>query len=141
MQEAKVWVPDERLPDFYTMVGQWLTGSASTSADVAPWADTEEDLVRARIVWEKLSPRGQALFGVLMDAPGERFGGLQLATDLDIPNGMYGVAGVLAWPGRHSAAVGRVIPVDYEDGPPGEGAYYWMEPPVAALFRKARDSE
>lgn len=70
--------------------------------------------------------------------PGHKVAGEDMAETLDIPNGKYGVAGVLAWPGRHSAAVGRVLPIRFEDGPVGEGGNYWVEQEVADLFRKAR---
>ena len=71
-----------------------------------------------------------------MDAPEKKFSGEDLAEALDIPNGKYGTAGVLAWPGRYSSAVGRILPCNYEDGPFGAGANYWMTTEVATLFRK-----
>jgi len=54
-----------------------------------------------------------------MVAPEKKFSGEDLAEALDIPNGKYGTAGVLAWPGRYSFAVGRILPCNYEDGPFG----------------------
>jgi hypothetical protein len=50
------------------------------------------------------------------------------------------VAGVLAWPGRHSYAVGRWLPVRYEEGPVGGSASYWMTAEVTSLFRKAKNN-
>ncbi|MGI8666477.1 MAG: DUF6416 domain-containing protein [Jatrophihabitans sp.] len=57
---------------------------------------------------------------------------------LDIPHGPWGVAGVLAWPGRYSAAIGKKLPVLKEDGEIGQGSNYWIEQSVAELFAKAR---
>ncbi|MDX6287614.1 MAG: hypothetical protein QOG53_3099 [Frankiales bacterium] len=145
MVEVKVLVPGERVPDFYEMFGRWLAGTADeapSSTKPVQWSNTEDDLALAKAVWEKLSDRARALFSKLMDAPADqKFNGEQLAHELHIPNGKYGVAGVLAWPKRHSAAVGRWLPVTYKDGPVGEPARYWMEADVAAVFRKARESK
>jgi hypothetical protein len=149
MQEIKVLVPEERVAEFYQFFGAWLAGAAAPAVgpghqvgnpevEVAPWGQTEEDLGLAQVVWEKLSERAQAMFEVLMESPGEEFSGEALAEQLSIPNGKYGVAGVLAWPGRHSYGVGRELPVRYRDGVVGESANYWMTEDVAELFKKAK---
>lgn len=148
MADITVPVPDERVADFYQFFGAWLAGSAPAVAtlgrqagnqesDFAPWGQTEEDLALAQVVWDKLSDRAKSMFELLMEEPGEKLSGEVIAETLSIPNGKYGVAGVLAWPGRHSHAVGRFLPVRYEDGPVGGSANYWIEPDVAELFRKA----
>src|SRR5207247_3163795 len=98
-----------------------------------------DDVALARVVWEKFSPRAKALFSLLMDHPGHKVLGEDLAATLNIPNGKSGVAGVLAWPARHCAAVNRVVPWRWEDGPEGGGAYYWVDQEVADLFKKFRD--
>ena len=72
--------------------------------------------------WEKFNPRAKALFSLLMDHPGHKETGEGLAATLDIPNGKSGVAGVLAWPVRHCAAMNRVVPWSWEDGPEAGGA-------------------
>jgi hypothetical protein len=150
MQEIKVLVPGERVAEFYQFFGSWLAGDAAAAAsgpasqggggqgtEVAPWGQTEEDAALAKIVWDKLSSRGKAMFGLLMESPGEQFSGEWIAEKLDIPNGKYGVAGVLAWPGRHCIAVGRELPVRYRDGEVGGSANYWMTHEVAELFMRA----
>jgi hypothetical protein len=145
MVEITVPVPDDRVAQFYEMFGRWLKGTDGPGiGDVADvqlvqWSNSNEDAALARKVWVKLSPRAQALFRLLMSEPGKRFAAKELADTLDIPHGKNGVAGVLAWPGRHSYAVGRWLPVRYEDGPVGSGAFYWMEPEVAELFRQVRE--
>lgn len=152
MQDITVPVPDERVPEFYQLFGAWLAGVPVPDAEegqqvgnpeveVAPWGQTDDDLALARVIWGKLSQRAKAMFGVLMEEPSQKFSGEFLAESLNIPNGKYGVAGVLAWPGRYSYAVGRYLPVRYEDGAVGKSANYWMEPDVAALFVAARDDE
>ncbi len=100
------------------------------------WADTEEDLDLAKTVWSKFSQRAMDVFSVFIDDPGTRHAGEKLAEDLGIPNGRYGLAGVLAWPGRYCAAVERSLPVHWV-----EGGSYWMTAEMASLFRRARDSD
>jgi hypothetical protein len=147
MREVTVLVPDEpeRVAEFYERHGRWLAGletgdgSEANVAELVDWTDSEDDLALARVVWAKFSPPAKALLELLMDPPDRKFSGEDLAETLDIPNGKYGVAGVLAWPGRHSHAVGRWLPVRYEKGPVGGSASYWVTAEVASLFRKAKD--
>ncbi|NES14591.1 MULTISPECIES: DUF6416 domain-containing protein [Micromonospora] len=144
MQEIKVLVPEERIPEFYEMFGRWLAGPprevSDGPSDAVAWQDTDSDLELAKVVWAKFSQRAKDLFGVLIDSPEKTFSGEQLASDLDIPNGKYGVAGVLAWPGRYCAEVGRSLPFRFEDGPVGGSGNYSMTPELASLFGKARGS-
>lgn len=103
------------------------------------WLGDDEDgeeAAAAAEIWSKLRDRAKALFAVLAREPGRKFSARELADALSIPNGMYGVAGVLAWPARHALAVGYKQPVEYQDGPIGEGANYWMPAEAADSFRK-----
>lgn len=144
MIDVTVKVPQERLADFYAMFGAWLAGADHEQMDSAPtsevsaWQNTDEDFVLAQVVWEKFSDRAKSLYSTLMDSPEQRFSGEDLAEALHIPNGKYGVAGVLAWPGRHCAAVGRPLPSRDEEGAVGASSSYWMTKEVASLFRKVR---
>jgi hypothetical protein len=153
MPDITVPVPEDRLPEFYQFFGAWLAGSPSiaaaqigqsvgnSDAEVTPWGSIDDDLGLAQVVWGKLSERAKAMFSLLMEHPGKKVDGETIAATLDIPNGKYGVAGVLAWPGRHCYAVGRSLPVRYEDGPVGGSANYWIDQSLADLFGKARDLE
>lgn len=142
MIDVTVKIPEDRVSAFYSLVGRWLAGDLDEDgpepATIKPseWTDSEADLPLARTVWEKFSPRAKAVFSLLMEKPGEKVSAEDLASKLDIPNGKYGVAGVMAWPGRHCAAVNRTLPFSYEDGPVGAGAQYWMNAEVAALFSR-----
>ena len=146
MIDVTVKIPEERVGELYELVGRWLSGEPLEDAGgdahgTAPknWANTDDDLVLARVVWEKFSPRAKALFSLLMDHPEHKVSGADLAATLDIPNGTSGVAGVLAWPARHCAAVNRVGPWWWEYGPDGDGASYWVEREAADLFNKVRN--
>ena len=74
-----------------------------------------------------------------MNEPGSKFGGDELAEMLGIANGKHGVAGVLAWPGRHCIAVGRKWLWSW-DYPEGGNAVYWMTDDMAELFGQAREA-
>jgi hypothetical protein len=150
MIDVTVKIPEARVAEFYGLVGRWLAGelldpapqSAGTEALVpAEWSDTDEDAALARDIWAKLSPRARAMFTMLMEAPGRRVSGEEIAEALDIPNGKYGVAGVLAWPGRFCAAVNKPLPCRYADGPVGGSASYWMDDTVARLFTRAATND
>ena len=151
MPDITVPVPEDRVPEFYQFFGAWLAGAPSPVAslgqqvgnpvvEVLPWGQTDDDLPLAQVVWEKLSDRARGMFEMLWESPGQKFSGETLAESLGIPNGKYGVAGVLAWPGRHCYGVGRNLPIRYEDGVVGESANYWMDKDVADLFKQAKDA-
>lgn len=143
--DVTIKIPEERVGDFYELVGRWLSGeqladeATDTPTGLTNWTNSNDDLALARSVWAKLSPRAKALFSLLMDQPGHQVSGVDLAATLDIPNGTSGVAGVLAWPGRHCAAVNRVGLWRWEYRPEEGSSYYWIEPEVADLFRKVRN--
>jgi hypothetical protein len=152
MIDVTVKVPEDRVAEFYSMFGSWLSGSfpplpsspgmgtADDSGDNhQPWSDSDFEL--AAKVWNKLSDPAKRLFSTLIDEPERRFRGDELAEMLDIPNGRHGVAGVLAWSGRHSFKVDRKWPWRFEYPEEGAPVEYWFEPAIAALFREARDGQ
>jgi hypothetical protein len=152
MPDITVPVPDDRVPEFYQFFGAWLAGRpaqpmtevhqvGNPAVEALPWGQSDQDPALAEVVWGKLSKPAKDMFNVLLNNPGEKFSGEWLAENLGIEKGKYGVAGLLAWPGRHCYAVGRKLPVRYVDGVVGESADYWIEPDVAALFVTARDAE
>jgi hypothetical protein len=145
MIDVTVKVPEDRVGEFYEMLGRWLTGEELADDALGPpaaglkdWTDSPEDLALARVVWEKLSPRANAIFSLLMDHPARKVSAEDLASACDIPHGKYGVAGALAWPGRHCAAVNRNLPLRWKEGSDDSGGIYWVEREVADLFRKVR---
>ena len=148
MIDVTVKVPEDRVPEFYVMYGQWLNGAPAAEAalvgrnaqtpDSRPaWTEADGDV--AREVWNKLSSAAKRLFSTLIDNPETPFSGEELAEILGLPNGKHGVAGVLAWPGRHCAGVNRRWFWDW-DYPDGEVAVYWLSRGNAALFEEARSS-
>ena len=150
MIDITVKVPEERVGEFYSMFGTWLSGSPpglptpgtkTVEGDrdaLQPWSDADTEL--AAEVWGKLSAPAKRLFSTLIDNPGSRFDGETLGEMLELPNGKHSVAGLLGWPGRYCHEVNRkwLWSFDYPDG---ELADYWFTPEDAALFREVRDRQ
>ena len=150
MIDVTVKVPEDRVGEFYSMFGTWLTGSLSvaTALDIAtvedsredrrPWSSSDTEL--AAVVWDKLSDPARRLFSTLIDSPDDRFSGDDLARMLGIEKGKLAIAGLLTWPGRYCREVNRTFPWSF-DYPDGELAEYWFTAENAALFREARDGQ
>lgn len=155
MADITVPVPDERTAEFYQFFGLWLAGSLSltaTSMEVSQgptenpgspaytsWDDeTQDPLDDAVALWQKYSSRARAMFGLLIDNPDKEYTGAEIAETVGIPNGAHGVAGVLAWPGRHAAAIGRGLPTRFRDDPDTLESFYWIPANRAEIFKAAR---
>jgi hypothetical protein len=148
--EITVKVPEGYLGEFYLSLGRvWRNaedearnGADDTDAaesDLGDWVDNDFELDIAGQVWRKFSSNAKAMFSLLMDNPGDAMTGEELAERLGLPNGKYGVAGILAWPGRHCAAVDRVLLCRFEEASaPGASGTYWIDQEVANLFTKVR---
>jgi hypothetical protein len=153
MPDLTVPVPDDRTAEFYQFFGLWLAGALSLTPSLpkgskspaapvqplAPWTGAPEDAADAEALWAKFSPNARGFFGLLIDNPGKKFTGDEAAQQVGIPNGAHGVAGVLAWPGRHCAPMGRMLPSSWEEDEQAGESYYFMTPAVAALFAAARE--
>lgn len=147
-----VAVPEERVPEFYSWFAAFLAAEPGTPppsrgragrgprgsrhhGEARDWS--AEDADQAAWLYARLAPPARQLFDLLADAPGERFGGETIAKRLGLEKGAHGVAGILAWPGRYSRHLERVLPIA-TDGRTDGGTDYYMEPDVAALFATAR---
>jgi len=155
-KQVTVAVPEERVPEFYAWFATFLAsepgagwGAPSTRErgrrgprgsrrhhDVEAWSADDAD--QAAWLYRKLAPPARQLFDVLADKPGARVAGEQLARQLDLDKGSHGVAGILAWPGRYSRHLDRVMPIATEGRADG-GTDYYMDPETADLFRSARE--
>ncbi len=153
-KQITVAVPQERVPEFYV----WFASFLSAEPGAPPWggrrgrghgpggrhdrfgepaAWSAADAEPAAWLYGKLAPPARALFDLLIDAPGERLSGNDIAARLGLEKGAHGVAGILAWPGRYSRKLGRELPLATEGRDDG-GTDYFMEPAVAELFAAAR---
>jgi hypothetical protein len=153
-KQVTVAVPEERVPEFYAWFAQFLASEPGTPPsfggrgrrgrrgirrhddDALPWSP--DDAETAAWLYRKLAPPARELFDLLADSPGARVGGEQVARQLGLDKGSHGVAGILAWPGRYSRHLGRVLPIATEGRADG-GTDYYMDPDTAALFKAARD--
>jgi hypothetical protein len=151
-KEVKVSVPEERVPEFYSWFAAFLAAEPGTSpafgrhgrrgppgsrhhGPAQAWSADDAD--QAAWLYGRLAPPARQLLDLLIDAPGERFAGEDLAKRLQLQKGAHGVAGILAWPGRYSRHLDRVLPITTEGRVDG-GTDYYMEPELAALFSSAR---
>ena len=161
-KEITVAVPEDRVPEFYLWFAAFLAAEPGTPPPVAmrqafgprgrrpgprawhqhaePQAWSAADADQAAWLYGKLAPPARELFDLLADAPGERFGGENIAQRLGLEKGAHGVAGILAWPGRYSRRIDRVLPIATEGRADG-GTDYYMEPEIAALFTAPRGDD
>jgi hypothetical protein len=152
-KQVTVAVPEERVPEFYSWFATFLAAEPGTPppsgrrgrhgprglrhrGEMRAWSADDAD--QAAWLYQKLAPPASELFDILAASPGERFGGEDIARRLGLEKGAHGVAGILAWPGRYSRHLGRVLPIETAGRPDG-GTDYFMEPDVAALFSGARE--
>jgi hypothetical protein len=151
-KQVTVAVPEERVPEFYSWFATFLEAEPGGPApswgrggrgprgsrhhgETRAWSAADAD--QAAWLYGKLAQPARELFDLLADAPGERFGGENIAKRLGLEKGAHGVAGILAWPGRYSRHLDRVLPIA-TDGRADGGTDYYMDPDVAALFAAAR---
>jgi hypothetical protein len=151
-KQITVAVPEERVPEFYL----WFASFLSAEPGAPPWGGrrgrggprhlfgeaatwSADDADAATWLYGKLAPPARALFDLLIDAPGERRAGNEIAASLGLEKGAHGVAGILAWPGRYSRKLGRELPLATEGRDDG-GTDYYMEPAVAEIFAAARET-
>jgi hypothetical protein len=152
-KEVTVAVPEERVPEFYSWFAAFLAAEPGTPPPVggrgrhgprglrhhgeaSAWSADDAD--QAAWLYRKLAPPARELFDLLLSAPGERFGGEEIAKSLGLEKGAHGVAGILAWPGRYSRHLNRLLPIATEGRADG-GTDYYMDPEIAALFAAARE--
>lgn len=151
-KQVTVAVPEERVPEFYSWFAAFLAAEPGTPPPFAgrgrrgprgsrhhgearSWS--AEDADQAAWLYARLAPPARELFDLLIDAPGERFAGEDIAKRLKLQKGAHGVAGILAWPGRYCRHLSRTLPITTEGRADG-GTDYYMEPDTATLFASAR---
>ena len=155
-KQVTVAVPEERVPEFYVWFAHFLASEDGGGPpwrgrgrggrgfgppprrEVAPW--TAEDAEQAAWLYGKLAPPARELMDLLLEEPGKRFSGNEIAARLRIENGAHGVAGILAWPGRYCRKLGRELPIATAGRDDG-GTDYYVVPDVATLFTAARTAQ
>jgi hypothetical protein len=150
-KQITVAVPEERVPEFYSWFARFLAadpgrgpaprgrhgrGPHGHRGEPAAWA--AEDVEQAAWLYGKLAPPARALFDLLLDAPGERFAGNDIAARLGLDAGAHGVAGILAWPGRYTRRAERAFPISTEGRADG-GTDYFIAPAVAEVLSAGRE--
>ncbi|MEA2444037.1 MAG: hypothetical protein QOJ12_1329 [Thermoleophilales bacterium] len=153
-KQVTVGVPEERLAEFYAWFAAFLAADPGSEPprmrgsrpgrhggprrhEAEAWSAADAD--QAAWLYRRLAPPARALFDLLIDAPGERFAGNDIAARLNLDKGAHGVAGILAWPGRYTRKLGRAFPIATEGREDG-GTDYYMTPEIAELFLHAREA-
>jgi hypothetical protein len=151
-KQVTVAVPEERVPEFYAWFAAFLAAEPGTpppsaghrrrgqrglrhQIEASAWSADDAD--QAAWLYHRLAPPARELFDLLLAAPGERFGGELIAQRLGLDKGAHGVAGILAWPGRYSRHLERVLPIATEGRADG-GTDYYIDADTAELFTAAR---
>jgi len=148
-KQVTVAVPEERVPEFYVWFANFLASEPGGSpwsgrrgrsvrhgfGEPAPWSAADAD--RAMWLYGKLAAPARELFDLLIEGPGERHAGNEIAARLGLEKGAHGVAGILAWPGRYARKLSRELPIATAGRDDG-GTDYYMDPPVAEIFAAAR---
>jgi len=155
-KQITVEVPAERVAEFYAWFAEFLSapqaglgsprsrrggpgrhrGHGAPGHEPVPWSPDDRD--KARWLYRKLSDPARELFDLLIDSPGGRFSGNELASRLALANGAHGVAGILAWPGRWSRKLSREFPIRTEAREDG-GTDFSMDENTAMVFSQARE--
>jgi hypothetical protein len=158
-KQVTVAVPEERVPEFYMWFAQFLAADPGAGPprggpmargalrgrghgfaprfEADAWSSRDAD--QAAWLYGRLAPPARELFDLLIDAPGRRFSGNEIAAHLRLDKGAHGVAGVLAWPGRYSRKLGRELPISTEGREDG-GTDYYLDDETAKLFAAAREA-
>lgn len=152
-KQVTVAVPEERVPEFYAWFASFLAAEPGgpqswggprgrghgrgprSHHDAVAWSAQDAD--QAAWLYGKLAPPARELFDLMIDAPGQRFSGNEMAARLGLERGAHGVAGILAWPGRYSRRLGRELPISTEGRDDG-GTDYYLSADAAKLFAAAR---
>jgi hypothetical protein len=149
-KQVTVAVPEERVPEFYIWFANFLAsepggppwsarrarGGRHGFGEPAAWSAADAD--RAVWLYGKLAAPARELFDILIEGPGERHPGNEIAARLGLEKGAHGVAGILAWPGRYSRKLDRELPIATAGRDDG-GTDYYMDPSVAKIFAAARE--
>ena len=145
MVQVSFEIPDHLVGQFYIAVGKVLKqaqpgdGVDEPDEPLHDWGTMAFDDETAYRVWRKFSPKAQAVFSLLIDNAGIAMSADDIAAKVGLASGRHGLAGIVAWPTRMCAEVGRAAPFRFENPvASGETGSYWMDPETAQLFAAAR---
>src|ERR1700712_2312491 len=104
-KQVTVAVPEERVPEFYAWFAAFLAADPGAGPPrgrgpgrrgglhhhtASPWSPGDAE--QAAWLYGKLAPPARELFDVLIDTPGRRIAGNELAARLRLAKGAHGVA-------------------------------------------------
>lgn len=161
--QVTVTVPEDRQGEFHELFGRWLEiprelraaframvatfieeGGRPPTTSETGWHNGRawgpDDLADARRLYLGVSDMARAMLGFWAEHSGEWVSGEQTAEFAGV-KGPKGVAGSLSSVGKAAAKLGRQLPFEHKDGPPGASGSYQVTPLVARLLLAARDGD
>lgn len=107
------------------------TDEPESESEGLDWPTDDVAVSDAQRLWAGISPVAMKLLTILISVSPERIGADDLAAALGLESGARGVAGVLSGVALKADAVGRRLPVMWQEGEPST---YWIEADTAATL-------
>ena len=135
-KDITVTVPTDRIAEFYTIFSEWLASVDDIAQQPRDWGPA--DLDKAILVYAKLTPAARDILNVFLDSKKTEIAAETVARKARLKTGIHGLAGTLAWPGRHCYAVGRepFLETRVDDD---HGTFFRMTKAVSDLLAQARE--
>ena len=135
-KDITVAVPTDKIAEFYTMFAQWLGSADDVLRRPQKWGPGDRD--KAILVYAKLTPAARDILNVFLDSKLTEIAADKVARKARLKTGIHGLAGTLAWPGRHCYAAGRepFLETRVDDD---QGTFFRMKKEVADLLGQARE--
>lgn len=130
---TRVWPGPAAVTEASPVEAEPESGQDGSVEQASHWSGQDVEL--AELWWARIPETARNLVRAVMSASPDRVSAFELADDASIASSVSGVAGVLSWPGRYAAELGRHLPVRWAESTAGESSHYWMESEVAGLFR------
>jgi hypothetical protein len=147
MEEIKVLVPIERVPEFYRWFADWRDGvtpevptqPAASAAPSTSGTEPAQELSAAVEWWRSLRPSERAVWGIWIDAAPRMVTADTIVKELNL-KGARDIPGILSWSGRKGYKAGFKVVWRFRTDPlSGEPIYGIEDVEYAELLRRARE--
>lgn len=102
--------------------------------EIVGWGTGDDAVEAAARMWLALSPTTRQLLQTLIEVAPAEVPASELASTLELETGVLGVAGLLSWPTKVAAELGRTVPISWREGQPST---YWIDADTASTFEAA----
>ena len=135
-KDITVTVPSDKITEFYEIFSNWLAEISDSAQQPKKWEPG--DLDKAILVYAKLSHTARDIFEIFLDRPNKEISAEKVTKKARLKTGVHGLAGTLAWPGRHCYSVGRE-PFLTTRTDEDQGTFFSMTKEVAELLKQAKE--